>query len=56
MNEIGRLQWTKNKCLEELRETQARYEEEKKREKEEIIEIELKMRQKSSSIEECKHR
>ena len=40
MNEIGRLQWTKNKFLDELRENKQRWEEEKKREKEEMIEIE----------------
>jgi hypothetical protein len=56
MNQIGRLQWTKNKCLEELRETKLRYEEEKKREKEEMQEIELKLRQKNTEIEEEKQR
>jgi len=51
MNEIGRLQWVKNKSLEELRETRHRFEEEKKREKEEIIEMENKMRLKNIEID-----
>eukprot|EP00347_Sterkiella_histriomuscorum_P002314 403368636 len=51
MNQIGRLQWTKNKYLEELRENQHRWEEEKKREKEEMVEIENKMRMKSEEIQ-----
>jgi hypothetical protein len=51
MNEIGRLQWVKNKFLEELRENKTRWEEEKKREKEEMVEIELKLRQKHTEIE-----
>lgn len=51
MNEIGRMQWVKNKFLEELREKKHRYEDEKKREKEELIEIENKMRQKNNEID-----
>lgn len=54
MNEIGRLQWVKNKFLEELRDNKIRWEEEKKREKEEMIEIELKMRLKHTEIEQHK--
>ncbi len=45
------MQWTKNKCLEELRETKLRYEEEKKKEKEEMLEIENKMRLKNIEID-----
>ena len=41
----------KNKSLEELRETRHRFEEEKKREKEEIIEMENKMRLKNIEID-----
>jgi hypothetical protein len=48
MNEIGRLQWVKNKFLEELRENKQRWEDEKKREKEEMIEMEHRMRLKYS--------
>ena len=41
----------KNKFLEELRDTKHRFDEEKKREKEEMIEIENKMRQKNNMID-----
>jgi hypothetical protein len=36
MTEIGRMQWVKNKLLQELRDTQQRFEDEKKMEKEDM--------------------
>lgn len=36
MTEIGWMQWNKNKLLQELRDTKQRYEEEKKREREDL--------------------
>lgn len=51
MNEIGRLQWVKNKALEELRENKHRWEEEKKKEKEGMIDLENKLRQKNEEID-----
>ena len=47
MHEIGRMQWMKNKMLEELRNTKKRFEDEKSREQEELSKIEEKMRLKS---------
>lgn len=40
MYQIGRMQWVKNKLLEELRDTKARYDEEKSHEKEELESME----------------
>jgi hypothetical protein len=54
--EIGRMQWTKNRLLEEYRETKARYEEEKSREGEELKEMEDKIKMKNSLIEDEKKR
>lgn len=51
MYQIGRMQWTKNKLLEELRDTKHRYDEEKKHEKEEMGDIEQKMRMKNNQID-----
>lgn len=56
MNEIGRLQWVKNKALEELRDNKHRWQEEKKLEKEGMADIENKLRQKNELIDQEKLR
>lgn len=56
MTEMGRLQWTKNKLLQEERDTKKRWQEEQKREKEDLLIMEEKLKYQNDLIVKEKSR